>query len=124
MKRELSYACVLGYLIWLFVFFFLFFFGTVWLISWRVTDVGFVISGKKILTNAHVVADHTFMQVIKHGSPAKYIAKVQAVGHECDLAILKIGSKGFWKDMKPLDLGDVPSLHETVSIVGYPKGMI
>ncbi|KAL1215175.1 putative protease Do-like 3 [Cardamine amara subsp. amara] len=86
------------------------------------TGSGFVISGNKILTNAHVVADHTFVQVRKHGSPAKYTAKVQAVGHECDLAILEIDSKKFWEDMKPLDLGDVPALNETVFVVGYPRG--
>ncbi|KAG7588987.1 PDZ superfamily [Arabidopsis suecica] len=88
----------------------------------RSTGSGFVITGNKILTNAHVVADHTFVQVRKHGSPTKYTAKVQAMGHECDLAILVINSKKFWKDMKPLDLGDVPSLYETVSVVGYPQG--
>ncbi|XP_010513422.1 PREDICTED: putative protease Do-like 3, mitochondrial [Camelina sativa] len=88
----------------------------------RSTGSGFVISGNKVLTNAHVVADHTFVQVRKHGLPTKYTAKVQAIGHECDLAILVINSKKFWKDMKPLDLGDVPALHETVSVVGYPQG--
>ena len=37
---------------------------------------GFVISGHRILTNAHVVADHTFVLVRKHGSPKKFLAKV------------------------------------------------
>ncbi|ESQ28817.1 hypothetical protein EUTSA_v10019570mg, partial [Eutrema salsugineum] len=83
---------------------------------------GFVISRNKILTNAHVVADHTFVQVRKHGSPTKYKAKVEAVGHDCDLAILVIDNKKIWKDMKPLDLGDVPSLQENVYVVGYPRG--
>ncbi|KAH0850047.1 hypothetical protein HID58_095837, partial [Brassica napus] len=59
---------------------------------------GFVVSNNKILTNAHVVADHTFVQVRKHGSPTKFKAKVVTVGHDCDLAILKINSKKFWKD--------------------------
>ncbi|CAH2065599.1 unnamed protein product, partial [Thlaspi arvense] len=82
----------------------------------------FVISRNKILTNAHVVSDHTFVQVRKHGSPTKYKAKVEAVGHDCDLAILVINSKKFWEDMKPLDLGNVPSLYENVFVVGYPRG--
>ncbi|VVB01597.1 unnamed protein product [Arabis nemorensis] len=83
---------------------------------------GFVFARNKILTNAHVVADHTFVQVRKHGSPTKYKAKVEAVGHECDLAILVIKSKKFWEDMKPLELGDIPSLYQNVYVVGYPKG--
>ncbi|KDP32493.1 hypothetical protein JCGZ_13418 [Jatropha curcas] len=83
---------------------------------------GFVIPGKKILTNAHVVADHTFVLVRRHGSPTKYKAEVQAVGHECDLAILVIESEEFWEGMNFLELGDVPFLQEAVAVVGYPQG--
>ncbi|EPS58030.1 hypothetical protein M569_16788, partial [Genlisea aurea] len=83
---------------------------------------GFVISGRRILTNAHVVADHTFTLVRKHGSPTKYRAEVQAVGHECDLAILTVASEEFWEGMNFLELGDIPFLQEAVSVVGYPQG--
>ncbi|PIN05246.1 Serine protease [Handroanthus impetiginosus] len=83
---------------------------------------GFVISGRRILTNAHVVADHTFVLVRKHGSPTKYRAEVQAVGHECDLAILVVENEEFWEGMKFLELGDVPFLQEAVAVVGYPQG--
>ncbi|KAE8709969.1 Protease Do-like 10 [Hibiscus syriacus] len=61
---------------------------------------GFVIPGKKILTNAHV----------------------QAVGHECDLAILVVESPEFWEGMNFLELGDIPFLQEAVVVVGYPQG--
>ncbi|XVF56350.1 hypothetical protein PTKIN_Ptkin06aG0112700 [Pterospermum kingtungense] len=83
---------------------------------------GFVIPGKRILTNAHVVADHTFVLVRKHGSPTKYRAQVQAVGHECDLAILVVESQEFWDGMNFLELGDIPFLQEAVAVVGYPQG--
>ncbi|KAK6915798.1 PDZ domain [Dillenia turbinata] len=83
---------------------------------------GFVISGKRILTNAHVVADHTFVLVRRHGSPIKYRASVQAVGHECDLALLVVESEEFWEGMTFLELGVVPFLQETVAVVGYPQG--
>ncbi|KAI5330687.1 PREDICTED: protease Do [Prunus dulcis] len=83
---------------------------------------GFVIPGKKILTNAHVVADHTFVLVRKHGSPAKYRAQVRAVGHECDLAILSVESEEFWNGVNSLELGDIPFLQEAVAVVGYPQG--
>nr|XP_043632535.1 protease Do-like 10, mitochondrial [Erigeron canadensis] len=83
---------------------------------------GFVISGKRIVTNAHVVADHTFVLVRKHGSPTKYRAEVKAVGHECDLAILTVESDEFWEGMKFLELGDIPFMQEAVAVVGYPQG--
>ncbi|KAL3838492.1 hypothetical protein ACJIZ3_023083 [Penstemon smallii] len=83
---------------------------------------GFVISGRRILTNAHVVADHTFVLVRKHGSPTKYRAQVQAVGHECDLAILVVDNEEFWEGTNSLELGDVPFLQEAVAVVGYPQG--
>ncbi|KAJ4968501.1 hypothetical protein NE237_015202 [Protea cynaroides] len=83
---------------------------------------GFVISGRRILTNAHVVADQTFVLVRKHGSPTKYKTEVQAVGHECDLAILVVENEEFWEGMNCLDLGDIPYLQEAVAVVGYPQG--
>ncbi|CAK7326008.1 unnamed protein product [Dovyalis caffra] len=83
---------------------------------------GFVITGKKILTNAHVVADHTFVLVRKHGSSTKYRAEVKAVGHECDLAILVVENEEFWEGMNFLELGDIPFLQEAVAVVGYPQG--
>ncbi|KAH7569773.1 hypothetical protein JRO89_XS06G0264700 [Xanthoceras sorbifolium] len=86
------------------------------------TGSGFAIPGKKILTNAHVVADNTFVLVRKHGSPTKYRALVHAVGHECDLAILVVESQEFWDGMKFLELGDTPFLQQAVAVVGYPQG--
>jgi S1-C subfamily serine protease len=74
------------------------------------------------VTNAHVVADHTFVLVRKHGSPTKYKAEVQAVGHECDLALLSVESEEFWEGMHFLELGDIPYLQEAVAVVGYPQG--
>jgi hypothetical protein len=70
------------------------------------------------------VADHTFVLVRKHGSPTKYRAEVQAIGHECDLAILVVESEEFWEGMNFLELGDIPYLQEAVAVVGYPQGNI
>lgn len=68
------------------------------------------------------MADYTFVLVRKHGSPVKYRAQVQAVGHECDLAILVVESEEFWEGMDFLDFGDIPHLQEAVAVVGYPQG--
>ncbi|EFH39052.1 hypothetical protein ARALYDRAFT_920262 [Arabidopsis lyrata subsp. lyrata] len=84
---------------------------------------GFVISGRRIITNAHVVTGATFIQATKLSSGTKYKATVLAFGHECDLAILLINNNEFWKDLEPLNLrGEMPNLLEPVRIVGYPQG--
>lgn len=94
----------------------------IWVCGGFDINLGFVIPGKKILTNAHVVADNTFVLVRKHGSSTKYRAQVEAVGHECDLAILVVESDEFWDGMTFLELGDIPFLQQAVAVVGYPQG--
>lgn len=88
--------------------------------------VGFAISGKRILTNAHVVEllnEHTSVHVKKRGSTIIYKAKVQKIAHECDLAILEIDSQEFWKGMNPLELGGIPPLKKAVNVLGYSRGI-
>jgi len=58
----------------------------------------------------------------KHGDPNKYSARVVAVGHECDLAMLTTDNEEFWKGTVPLTLGGIPDLQEPVAVVGYPTG--
>ncbi|XP_002971553.2 protease Do-like 10, mitochondrial [Selaginella moellendorffii] len=88
----------------------------------ELTGSGFAISDRRILTNAHVVADHSYVMVRKHGSAVKFRAKVQAVGHECDLALLRVDDDDFWEGIEPLELGDIPFLQDSVATVGYPQG--
>ena len=76
----------------------------------------------KIITNAHNVANQTFLQVRKQGDQKKYIAKLISVGHECDLAILKVTDPEFYRNMSPLELGDLPELRDKVNVLGYPVG--
>ncbi|KXZ41883.1 hypothetical protein GPECTOR_252g630 [Gonium pectorale] len=89
------------------------------------TGTGFVVHDRLILTNAHVVADATYVLVKRHGSGTKYRADVQAVGHDCDLALLSVEDESFWTSptaMLPLELGPVPELQQGVVVVGYPTG--
>ncbi|GLI61623.1 hypothetical protein VaNZ11_004041 [Volvox africanus] len=89
------------------------------------TGTGFMVHDRLILTNAHVVADATYVLVKRHGSGTKYRADVQAVGHDCDLALLSVEDESFWSSptaMLPLELGSVPELQQGVVVVGYPTG--
>jgi S1-C subfamily serine protease len=84
---------------------------------------GFVIDGKRIMTNAHVVSNARFLIVEKDNDPKKYIAHVQFVGHDCDLAVLKIeDEENFFKGTIPLQFGGLPEIESTVTVYGYPIG--
>ena len=86
------------------------------------TGSGFCIEGRRIITNAHVVADTTHCQVRKHGEAIKFTARVVGISHECDLAMLAVEDEAFWAEVAPLPLGDIPELQDGVTVVGYPTG--
>ncbi|MBF0384550.1 MAG: trypsin-like peptidase domain-containing protein [Candidatus Omnitrophica bacterium] len=83
---------------------------------------GCIIEGNKIMTNAHVVQDSTFVQVKKNADPKKYTAKIESICYDCDLAILSVEDKSFFENAKPLDFGQLPNLQDTVTVLGYPTG--
>lgn len=83
---------------------------------------GSIISNKKILTNAHVIANSSFIQVQKQGDSRKYNAKVIFVSHETDLAILSVESEDFFKDSEPLEIGSLPDTLDAVRVYGFPMG--
>jgi len=66
---------------------------------------GSIISNKRILTNAHVIANSSFIQVQKQGDSRKYNAKVLFVSHETDLAVLSVDAEGFFDGSVPLEVG-------------------
>jgi S1-C subfamily serine protease len=87
------------------------------------TGSAVVIEGGLVLTGAHVVANATFLQIQKPSQPDKAIARVRAVSHDCDLALLEvIEPADFLDDIEPARLGGMPSLREKVHVVGYPVG--
>jgi S1-C subfamily serine protease len=87
------------------------------------TGSGVVIAGGAILTGAHVVANATFLQVQKPSHPDKAIARVRAVCHDADLALLEVVEPAdFLADVTPAELGEMPRLRDEVAVVGYPVG--
>jgi S1-C subfamily serine protease len=88
----------------------------------RAVGAGFVISGNRILTNAHVVSNSRYLTVEREDDPNKYPATVQFVAHDCDLALITVSAPDFFKNMLPLKFGGIPALESTVSAYGYPIG--
>ncbi|OEH75429.1 hypothetical protein cyc_04813 [Cyclospora cayetanensis] len=72
-------------------------------------------------------------------SPVKFPARVLAVAHECDLALLTVDDDAFWTDTRGLQFGErpfvfllvspalhllqqIPALQDGVVVLGYPRG--
>ncbi|RLA66672.1 MAG: serine protease, partial [Epsilonproteobacteria bacterium] len=86
------------------------------------TGSGAIIAGKYILTNAHVVANQVFIEVQRYGQRKRYIAKVHAVSHQADLALLKVEDEDFFEGVVPLEFGKLPKMEQKIVVYGYPMG--
>ena len=83
---------------------------------------GVVIVGNHILTNAHNVADSTLITVRKQNEDTLFVAKVQFVDHECDLALLTVDDPTFFTDITPMEFAETPPPQSMVIAAGFPIG--
>jgi S1-C subfamily serine protease len=89
----------------------------------KFTGSGFVIKGKRIMTNAHVVDWPREILVRRYQDPRPYIAHVKFLGPDCDLAILEVENEDqFFNGMEPLEFGPLPKVRTEVVTYGYPAG--
>src|SRR2546421_7164549 len=88
----------------------------------QVGGSGFVIKGKRIMTNAHVVSWARQIIVRRYQDPHPYEAEVEFIGHDCDLAVLKVKEERFFENLEPLEFGALPKTRSTVVTYGYPAG--
>ena len=92
-------------------------------IQW--TASGFLIDGKKIVTNAHCVQNATVLQVQRQDHPKKWRARATTVAHDIDLAIVEVDEEEFWADASVAALAP-PSyaidLYSEVIVIGFPTG--
>ncbi|MBM4061517.1 MAG: serine protease [Planctomycetes bacterium] len=86
------------------------------------TGSGVIVGRNEVLTGAHVVANATFVQVQKQDDPGKATARVVAISHDSDLALLRVEPAGFARGIRPAVIGDLPALRDAVQVVGYPIG--
>lgn len=83
---------------------------------------GSIIEGHKILTNAHVIANSTFLEIKRYGQTKRYEAKVLHASHDADLAVIEVIDEDFFKGSTPLKLGVLPTTQEEVVVYGFPTG--
>ena len=58
----------------------------------------------------------------RRGDDRKFLARVLAVGTECDIALMTVEDDAFWEGVDPLTFGTLPHLQDAVAVVGYPVG--
>lgn len=83
---------------------------------------GCIIENNLILTNAHVVSNQTFLQVRKYGDTERYRARVVAVSHLTDLALLTVEEPEFFAETPFLSFGELPETQQEVLVYGFPVG--
>ncbi|KAK8344326.1 hypothetical protein V6Z11_A07G072800 [Gossypium hirsutum] len=71
---------------------------------------GFVISGRRVLTNAHSVEHYTQVKVKKR------------FGLCGEAAMLTVNNDVFWEGVSPVEFGELPALQDAVTVAGYPIG--
>jgi S1-C subfamily serine protease len=99
-----------------------------WSRPWRQEGVsgasgsGFFIAGGRIVTNAHVIADARQILVRRPDQADPFVATLEAVGDDCDLAVLRVADPAFARGLRPLSFGPLPRSGTRVNTYGFPLG--
>src|SRR5579862_2347910 len=89
----------------------------------EISGTGVVIEGKRILTNAHVVAYASQVEVQGNQSGDKVSATVVAFAPGIDLAVLKLEDESFFATRPPLPRASaLPQVKDPVLAYGFPAG--
>ena len=83
---------------------------------------GAIIEKNRVLTCAHIISDHKYIQVQRYGEVQRFNARVVSVSHEADVAILTVDSEKFFENVVPLKFGELPKIQREVLVYGYPAG--
>lgn len=85
--------------------------------------------GDLVLTAAHVVADARDIRVqllaCPGASPEKFMARVVAVAHDCDLALLEVRDPDCFEGATPMELlkpQEMLAMQSRVQVMGFPIG--
>ena len=81
-----------------------------------------IVAGNRILTNAHVVSHHLYIQALKPGDPRKYTARVLHVDHDTETALLTVDDPEFFDGTVPVRFGELPFRNARVAVYGFPMG--
>lgn len=86
------------------------------------SGTGWLVGKNRFVTNAHVVSNGTRLVIRTTSDPEPHPARVVAVGHDCDLAVVEAIEPAHFDYLKPLKVGGIPDLNTEVTVIGYPIG--
>ena len=66
------------------------------------TGSGVIVDGDWILTSAHVVEDAVSIEVKRSGMSQPFVAEIDHIGHQCDLALLRVEDQSFFDGARPI----------------------
>ena len=78
---------------------------------------------RKLVCHAQVLENYALVQVRRVNEAQKYVARVECVGYDVDVAVLQVDDEHFWRAMPVLTLTDSlpPPMSEVVT-AGFPAG--
>ncbi len=79
---------------------------------------GTILPGHRILTTAHLVNRSNYIEVQKFEQTRRYVAKVEQVGYDLDLAVLSVDDPDFFEDTQPVEFGGLPQRGDKLVIQG------
>lgn len=79
---------------------------------------GTIIAGHRILTTAHLINKGNYIEVQKFGETKRYVAKVEKLGFDLDLAQLTVEDPDFFTDAKPVEFGELPKRGDKLIVQG------
>lgn len=78
---------------------------------------------RRLLVQAQYVENHTLVQVRRASQAQKYVAEVECVGYDCDVAVLNVDDDQFWRGLPALPLPTgLPQTMAEVLTAGFPSG--
>jgi S1-C subfamily serine protease len=89
----------------------------------EISGSGFVIEGRRILTNAHVVLYASRVEIQGHGAGDRISATVESIDTGIDLAVLRLEDDTFFDSHPALPRSSaIPHDKDPVLVYGYPTG--
>lgn len=86
----------------------------------NITGSAVIIKNNNILTSAHVVSNAKQIKIKKSNEYRTYKARVKYISHQADLAILEVFDKNFFKNTKPLQIANLVTENQKITLAGYP----